>query len=469
MNLLDIDIKDNIQDIIDAFTKVYGVEYKEIIAERINKICYFIYNNTQGIQDYIFYLERNKYNTKDIKEYQEYLAREKERKTKLEEEIKARLQEQIKNLIPKDIENTEPILNMQLGMKQRVEYFSIEDEAKLNDPSISKFDKERIYWHRVKYFIEIGVVKDEKEQEFGKMEEYYKNILNTEVLQKFVPSQEVIAKITQLRTKAYEELEREFIYRSEDFKINAKKFSNMNENKEAIYEIMKAQSRRMDCGSSSTGLTPIVFLTINRGDGGKLDYILLHEICHAIEANEKSNGYTIGFETSIEKNPYNSIKRKYEILNEAITDIFAIEARQALYAKGKYILEPRELINEDVRDYNTYGIVMNLLSTFLDEYREHIIKARLNGDMNVLYEVIGKENFEELNDVINKVDYLSRLGLQMKLTENENNNSIVMEYYSQCERLKLIYEKMKNHYSKRFSNKQIEQESIMENDIDMAH
>ena len=26
-----------------------------------------------------------------------------------------------------------------------------------------------------------------------------------------------------------------------------------------------------------------------------------------------------------------------------------------------------------------------------------------------------------------------------------------------------------NHYSKRFSNKQIEQESIMENDIDMAH
>lgn len=66
--------------------------------------------------------------------------------------------------------------------------------------------------------------------------------------------------------------------------------------------------------------------------------------------------------------------------------------------------------------------------------------------MKELYEVIGKENFEELNDIINKVDSLE--GLTIKLKKDQREDSIVIEYYRQLERLNKVYQNMQN-YQKR--------------------
>lgn len=60
MDLLNIDIQANISDIIDAYTKVYGPEYREVIEKRINQIFYIVYNDVDGISDYLTFLKECK-------------------------------------------------------------------------------------------------------------------------------------------------------------------------------------------------------------------------------------------------------------------------------------------------------------------------------------------------------------------------------------------------------------------------
>ena len=117
-------------------------------------------------------------------------------------------------------------------------------------------------------------------------------------------------------------------------------------------------------------------------------------------------------------NPYNKQKRKYERINENITDIFTIEARKILQNKGIYMIEDKEHTDNDAENCNTYEITKTMLKPLLNRYRRQVIKARITGDRQQLYDTIGEENFEELNDAINKVDYLLNQGLISKLNIN---------------------------------------------------
>ena len=74
----------------------------------------------------------------------------------------------------------------------------------------------------------------------------------------------------------------------------------------------------------------------------------------------------------------------------------------------------------------------------LERYRSVVIDAKINGDRNILSSYIGDYNFEELIDIVNKVDYLWKRGLDYKLN-NDKDNEDVIEYYKQLERAKEIY------------------------------
>ena len=42
MNLLNINVKDFLPDLIDAYTEVYGKEYRNIIEERLNRTFFIL-------------------------------------------------------------------------------------------------------------------------------------------------------------------------------------------------------------------------------------------------------------------------------------------------------------------------------------------------------------------------------------------------------------------------------------------
>ena len=144
-------------------------------------------------------------------------------------------------------------------------------------------------------------------------------------------------------------------------------------------------------------------------------------------------------------NKYNNKYRKYERLNENITDKFAIEAREKLHSKGIYIIEDKKHIISDIYEDNTNGITKLMLTPFINKYRENIIKVMLEGDIEQLYKIVGKENFEQLNDVINKVDYLVSKGLRSGL---KDTNPLVQEYYKEAEKLEKIYINMEKYKTK---------------------
>src|SRR5574344_1097301 len=56
MNYLNINFKNNIANIIDAFTSIYGEDYRDIITTRVKNINYVMYNNVDGIKYYYNFL-----------------------------------------------------------------------------------------------------------------------------------------------------------------------------------------------------------------------------------------------------------------------------------------------------------------------------------------------------------------------------------------------------------------------------
>ena len=127
--------------------------------------------------------------------------------------------------------------------------------------------------------------------------------------------------------------------------------------------------------------------------------------------------------------------------------MLAIETTGILHKKGIYIFEPKEFVR-DAKDHNTSSVCKSLLTEFLGKYRKDIVDALLHGFTEKLYYKIGEENFEELVDIINKVDYLEdypKLNLTQKLKNNEKDDPIVIEYNKQLERLNQVYANMENY------------------------
>ena len=115
---------------------------------------------------------------------------------------------------------------------------------------------------------------------------------------------------------------------------------------------------------------------------------------HAIEFWKNlnfSNRTECGFDERVdhEKNPYNDQKRKYEVINETLADIFCREAVEILHRKGIFIMEPKEISDLDTSDCNTNHILKDLLVPFVRDYRKLILRARIMGDKKSLFDEIG--------------------------------------------------------------------------------
>ncbi len=179
----------------------------------------------------------------------------------------------------------------------------------------------------------------------------------------------------------------------------------------------------------------------------------MHEMGHIIDQSQKGVGFEAfnDFNTNCKKNPYDKAYRKYEKFNETLNDIFTIEATRILQEQGIYLLESEEFTSLDTNNCNTALITKNLLQPLLQKFRQQVIKAKINAEPEELTKYIGKENFEELVDAVNKVDHLSRNGVIPKIDESPED-TMVIEYFEQVERVKQIYINIDSYYANKFGN-----------------
>ena len=139
---------------------------------------------------------------------------------------------------------------------------------------------------------------------------------------------------------------------------------------------------------------------------GELFYSFLHECTHICEHRAS---HEVGFDIDYTENKYNSKYRLYERFNETVSDYFTREGLKFLHSNGKFLMESDELTNMDYGSKNTPEENVLLLEPLLSnpKCREAIIEVKNGGDPEIFFELIGKDNFDKLVDILNYVDFLA--------------------------------------------------------------
>lgn len=392
--------------------------------------------------------EMNEFSNSII-EYKEFIDVEEAKQKEVYDAKKINLYCEICKLLPEKViefidskqltvlEEANMILAGKINCEFHIEYFSNKYEEKLNDPKVEKYEKEFIRSNRIIYLSKFikGISPYCSEDEYNK-------ILECEEAQVLIPKREVADKIAERRKILYEEAETELIHSNKFFIQNKYKF-NIN-SWDVLCEYMKRETTCVAAGNNdkTNEKYMLLYFCIGKLVIGTLDYAYIHEFVHSVETEYidfiRMCGYEKMEELS-EKNPYNPQKRKYEIMNETFTDIIALEIQKKLHDKDIYMFEPKHLIHPNIDDINTSRLLKNILYPLYQKYKSLILKTRLMGDIKGFCNVIGNDNYENLNDVINNVYYLIDQGLCTKLYNNITDDPLVIEYNKQLERASEIY------------------------------
>ena len=572
INLLNINFKEFLPHIIDAYTSVYGEDYRDTIEYKINNAIIYQYSNYIGLENYINNLKTykkkeliikylklcnilnkedekldyeniyKKYNlsfidinslddmntssifkfnpdkfdeafinvTKDIlgkmfknvleyedykkseefnkdldrinevkilfidliKEYNEWLVDLLECEDYIEQERNKhddffnKSEEDICNSLvyklPKHIQ--EIFLKLSKNKRMNILVGNSKEEALIDSFSRKNIDlldmdtqdylKYSIIKRQKRYLEEIGI-SIPKELIFtrGKNEikEWIK-FINSKDVKKFLPYSDIIEEIIINRETKREKYENEYIRFKEDYQkiindlyINQKSNTTIsNEVLREIYYIIKNNNICVSINSEdyNTNYSSIMFYTIVGSMFGNLHFCLLHEFGHVIDQNNDK----IGLEAQIElSSAVDDRYRKYEILNEVLTDIYAIDAKKYLENKGIYLMENDTISEKDESDFNTSMYLKKLLEPFVNKYKKYISKSKINSSPEELYNYIGESNYEELNDIINRLQKIIEEYYISGENEKEDLESR-KDYIDEVNKLNKLYASMDEYY-----------------------
>ena len=185
----------------------------------------------------------------------------------------------------------------------------------------------------------------------------------------------------------------------------------------------------------------IHFAYLKEGSGF-LDFITLHEFGHAIDCSETRCGFN---EHSCINNPYDSRFHYYERFNEVITDCFALEALEYLHELDIYLFDTKETCQLSCSNINTSYLLKELVQPLIGMCREDVVEAKIFANPTILADSIGADNYEELVDIVNKVDYFVHCGLEEKL-KDDSNNQLCIDYFEQKRRAEATYEAIGEYY-----------------------
>ena len=146
-----------------------------------------------------------------------------------------------------------------------------------------------------------------------------------------------------------------------------------------------------------------VLYTLN--NHGENDLTFIHILCHVISTNENN---FIGIEDeplSIIDNDNNL--RKYELLNELLTDIYSNEARQYLHSNYIYICEDKDKCTKNDTNKNTSKELKDIIAPLLEIIPLELKRAYIENNISIVTNVIGEKNFQKINELINKEYILS--------------------------------------------------------------
>ena len=164
-----------------------------------------------------------------------------------------------------------------------------------------------------------------------------------------------------------------------------------------------------------------------------IDETLIHELNHLIELRiEEDEDDKVIYTSGWNKYEYNfkisEMKEindnKYNYINEGINELIAKDILNQIRKKQQKLF-----IQENKTNSLDYEI---LLQEFYEEYKEDIIESRRQGDINIIIEKVGKDNFNALNNLINDYNkFFKRSTPTNNFINNKNEIISNMKRYSE--------------------------------------
>lgn len=286
-----------------------------------------------------------------------------------------------------------------------IDAFSLENENLL----INGFDwqKNSIKNDRIEFFKKNGF-------DFGNNYDLYMENLDCI---KIIPSYEIINKIKSKKKELNDLLLNEYYKSTNEYKFNRERIKEKNllikddgYNVNAYVNGYAFVSPNLTYKDEEYVLFPI--MCINNYIEEYMDKTIIHEFNHVLELDlvSKENnrchfccGWDIleesldSYEEKIESLEKITIKREYELFNEIINEMIAQEITTNMHENGIYIFNDKN--NAKIKGGTSYENSLFLVNSFFEKYKKEIILSRRDGNIEILFNKVGKENFESLNEL----------------------------------------------------------------------
>ena len=214
-------------------------------------------------------------------------------------------------------------------------------------------------------------------------------------------------------------------------------------------------------------LLPMVVINFDHYDASYIDHFIVHELNHLFEMylhQVYDDHYVVscGWEFYDEKMRQDEVrevdslfeipKREYELFNEIINELIAQDISRMMKQRGIHIFDSEK---SSYRCETSYEKSLFLVKDFFLEFKDVIIKSRQKGNIQLLFDVVGKENFDELNHLFSiyfeKFNGFSAIRLK-QLVEKQEDNELTRIYNDLVQKSREIFERMKAYHNRVQSN-----------------
>lgn len=277
--------------------------------------------------------------------------------------------------------------------------FGMETDQKLASPDTPNFTKNCIIENRIDYYKLIGLYHDQMPKE---------EFLNTKEAKDNILKQNYIEDILSKKEQFQKQSEDEYIMMTSTYQENLKQIETLGISTEIDLE-PKNLKDRLTCILPQTKIVngkpeqvPLLLFSIEDSMSEYIDVRLIHEINHAIELSllEYHDGkatYKCGFEVLSDEDDQ---IRNYEQFSEITNHVIAMEIAEAMHQDGVYLFDNPNM--SKIKGGTGYEKQLIFMKDFWHQFRESIIASRVDYNLDLLFETVGRENFEALNQTINE-------------------------------------------------------------------
>ena len=286
-----------------------------------------------------------------------------------------------------------------------LEYFGSSMDKKLESKDTADWEKERIESKRIEYFKTIGIDLGNNYEKYAERGDIF-------------PSAEKIDELIEKKKNVVSNMNRDYYNKG----MPGSQFLNeslamgflehdanelptlfMRESTCVISNVISKKGEYVPAGK--------VMINFSRFDFKAVDHAIVHELNHLYElslSNVTKDGYEglCGWDTLngsfLENEQQSPIelrreKRDYELFNEIINEKIAQEISEMMFQKGVSVFN--ELSESNYKNTTSYENTNYLVNDFFKMYKQEILESRRDGNIHVILDAVGKENFDELNSL----------------------------------------------------------------------